>query len=153
MDYEVSKDGYLVSTERERLDVDAIHAFLSDQSYWAAGIPKERVVTAIEHSLPFGLYQGDRQIGFARAITDYATFACLADVYVEEPYRQRGLSKFLLDSVLSHPRLQLLRRWMLGTADAHGLYEQFGFIPLEKPQRWMERPDPDTYSRRAEAQA
>ena len=153
MEYQVSKDGYLVSTDRDRLDVGAIHAFLSEQSYWAAGIPKERVATAIEHSLPFGLYQEERQIGFARAITDYATFAYLADVYVEEPYRERGLAKFLLDSVLRHPRLQSLRRWILGTADAHSLYEQFGFIPLEQPQRWMERPDPDTYTRPAEARA
>ena len=145
MAYEVTRGDYIVSTDRTRLDVDAIHAFLTG-SYWAAGISHASVTTAIKHSLPFGLYHLDTQIGFARAITDYVTFAYLADVYVEETHRGQGLSKLLLEAVLAHPQLQRLRRWMLGTRDAHGLYAQSGFIPLEEPQRWMELANADTYA-------
>ena len=110
---------------------------------------REKLETAIEHSLPFGVYHEGKQIGFARAITDYATFAYLADVYIEEPYRGRSLSKLLLEAVLKHPQLQSLRRWMLGTRDAHGLYSQFGFTPIENPGRWMELSDPSVYARDA----
>ncbi len=147
MAYELRRDGYLVSTDRHLLDIDALHAFLSQRSYWAAGISRDQLETAIEHSLPFGLYHERKQIGFARVITDFATFAYLADVYVAEAYRGRELSKLLLGAVLAHPKLQRLRRWMLGTRDAHGLYSQFGFVPLEQPQRWMELPDADAYTR------
>ncbi len=152
MAYEVTRGDYIVSADRTRLDIDTIHAFLT-RSYWAEGISHESVTAAIERSLAFGLYHHDTQVGFARAITDSVTFAYLADVYVEEAHRGQGLSKLLLEAVLAHPRLQRLRRWMLGTRDAHGLYEQFGFIPLDEPQRWMELPDPDAYTTLAKGKA
>ena len=148
MAYEVTRGDYVVSADRTRLDIDAIYAFLT-RSYWAEGISHESVTAAIERSLAFGLYHLDTQVGFARAITDYVTFAYLADVYVEEAHRGRGLSKLLLEAVLAHPQLQRLRRWMLGTRDAHGLYAQFGFIPLEEPKRWMELANPNAYTTRA----
>ena len=148
MTYEVRRGDYLVSDDRNILDMDAIHAFLSQQSYWANGISRERLETAVDHSIPLGLFEGDKQIGFARAITDRATFAYLADVYVDEAYRGRGLSKLLLEAVLAHPELQHLRRWMLGTRDAHDLYRQFGFTPLDEPLRWMELADPEAYTKR-----
>ena len=147
--YEVRRDGYLVSTDRSLLDLDAVHSFLSQQSYWAAGISRERLELAIANSLPFGVYHEGRQVGFARAISDYVTFAYLADVYIEESHRGRALSKLLMEALLQHPQLQSLRRWMLGTRDAHSLYAQFGFIPLEEPARWMELPDPDAYAKAA----
>ena len=152
MAYEVTRGDYVVSADRTRLDIDAIYAFLT-QSYWAKGISHESVTAAIERSLSLGLYHLDTQVGFARAITDYVTFAYLADVYVEEAHRGRGLSKLLLEAVLAHPQLQRLRRWMLGTRDAHGLYAQFGFIPLEEPKRWMELANPDAYTTRAREEA
>ena len=148
MTYEVRRGDYLVSDDRNILDIDAIHAFLSQQSYWANGISRERLETAVDHSIPLGLFEGDKQIGFARAITDRATFAYLADVYVDEAYRGRGLSKLLIDAVLGHPEVQHLRRWMLGTRDAHDLYRQFGFTPLDEPLRWMELADPEAYTKR-----
>lgn len=151
MPYEVRRDGYLVSTDRSLLDLDAVHAFLSQRSYWAAGISRVRLETAIANSLPFGVYRDARQVAFARAISDHATFAYLADVYVDEAHRGRGVSKLLMEAVLAHPQLRPLRRWMLGTRDAHGLYAQFGFIPLAEPQRWMELPDPDAYTKTAGA--
>ncbi len=152
MSYEVEHGEYLISDDPSRLDIDAIHAFLSRESYWAADISNERLETAIANSLPFGLYFDGKQIGFARAISDFSTFAYLADVYVDEAHRGRGLSKLLLDAVIKHPRLRQLRRWMLGTRDAHSLYAQIGFVPLEEPGRWMELPDPTTYDRPAERQ-
>ena len=149
MPYEVRRDCYLVSTDRSQLDLDAVHAFLSQRSYWAAGISRERLEAAIASSLPFGVYHNGAQVGFARAISDYVTFAYLADVYIEESHRGRRLSKLLLEALLQHPQLQSLRRWMLGTRDAHRLYAQFGFIPLADPARWMELPDPDAYTKTA----
>ena len=152
MSYEVGHSEYLISDDPGRLEIDAIHAFLSQDSYWAAGISRERLETAIANSLPFGLYIDGKQIGFARAVSDFSTFAYLADVYVDEAHRERGLAKLLLDAVIRHPRLRQLRRWMLGTRDAHGLYAQFGFVPLEDPGRWMELPDPTTYDETPERQ-
>ncbi len=151
MTYETRCGDYLISTDPAKLDLDAVHAFLSRESYWAEGISRERLDTAIEHSLPFGMYDDGAQIGFARAISDFSTFAYLADVYVDDAYRGRGLSKLLLEAVLAHPRLLKLRRWMLGTRDAHGLYAQLGFIPLEEPARWMELADATTYIRETAA--
>ena len=145
MTYEVRHGEYLISDDPGRLDIDAIQAFLSRESYWAAGISRERLETAIANSLSFGLYYQGTQIGFARAVSDFSTFAYLADVYIDEAHRGRGLSKLLLDAVIKHPRLRQLRRWMLGTRDAHSLYAQFGFVPLEEPGRWMELSDPTTY--------
>lgn len=140
---------YTVSTDRSRLDIDAVHAFLT-RSYWAEGISHAGVAEAIENSLPFGVYRGEEQVGFARVITDYVTFAYLADVYIEEAHRGRGLGKLLIRAMVAHPRLRGLRRWMLGTRDAHGLYAQYGFIPLAEPQRWMERPNADAYGQAAQ---
>jgi GNAT superfamily N-acetyltransferase len=132
---------YEISTERARLDLPAIHEFLSTKSYWARGRSFEMVSRAVEHSLPFGLYRGKRQIGFARVVTDRATFAWLADVYVLEEFRGEGLGKWLVEVVLSHPELQRLRRWILGTRDAHELYRQFGFVELERPELYMHKID------------
>lgn len=129
--------GYEVSTDRQRLDTDRIHHFLS-RAYWSPGIPRDVVERAIAHSLAFGLYaSAGEQVGFARAITDRATYAYLADVYVESAHRGQGLGKFLVASVLAHPDLQGLRRCALATADAHGLYAQYGFGPPSDPTRHM----------------
>ena len=135
---EWKRDGLTVSTDRARLDRGAIHEFLRG-SYWAKGIPRELVDRAIDTSLCFGLYDGDRLVGFARVITDHATFAYLSDVFVLESHRGRGLGTWFMESVLSHPDLQNLRRWMLATADAHGLYRKVGFSALSKPERIMEK--------------
>lgn len=137
---------FTVSTERGRMDVDVIHGFLA-RSYWSPGIPREIVVKAMEHSLCFGLFHEDTQVGFARIVSDCASFAYLADVFVLEDWRGRGLSKFLMKCVRSHPDLQNLRRWMLATRDAHGLYKQFGFTEISRPERLMEIVDADIYQR------
>ena len=137
------KGEFEISTDRQRLDREMIHDFLSHQSYWAQGRSLEVVNRCIEHSLSFGIYRGTQQIGFARVVTDYATFAWLADVFVLEEYRGQGLGKWLIEVILTHPRLQGFRRWALATKDAHELYRSFGFNELMKPERWMERPDPN----------
>lgn len=129
---------YLISTDKSRLDTSAIHDYLSNHSYWAQGRTRDSVSITIEHSLCFGVYHHSLQIGFARVITDYATFAYLADVYILEAHRGKGLSKWLMEVITTHPLLHKLRRLMLATKDAHGLYEQYGFTPLSKPERWME---------------
>ncbi|HET7732122.1 MAG TPA: GNAT family N-acetyltransferase [Usitatibacter sp.] len=134
-----------VDTDPSRLDMEVIHGFLS-QSYWARGIPRALVERAVRNSLCFGLYEGERQVGFARVVTDQATFAYLADVFVLESHRGRGLSKILVAAVVADPRLQGLRRWMLATRDAHGLYARFGFVPLAVPARFMELHAPDVYA-------
>ena len=128
---------YSISTDKARLDISVIHGFLST-SYWAENIPAEVVRRSIDNSLCFGLYHEERQIGFARVITDYATFAYLADVFIVEEHRGKGLSKRLMEAVFSHPGLQDLRRFCLGTRDAHNLYAQFGFSVIKKPESWME---------------
>jgi len=135
----------VVSLDPGRLDLDLIHGFLS-QTYWARGIPREIVERAVRNSLCFGLYEGERQVGFARVITDEATFAYLADVFVIESHRGRGLAKVLIAAVVAEPRLQGLRRWMLATRDAHSLYARFGFEPLAVPGRFMELHAPDVYA-------
>lgn len=134
-----------ISTDKTLLDLEIIHWFLSTRSYWAKTRTKEQTRTAIEHSICFGLFDGQRQIGFARVISDRATYAYLGDVFVLEEFRGLGYSKMLMDAIVSHPDLQGLRRWTLATRDAHGLYEQFGFTPLHFPERWMERAAPDAY--------
>lgn len=144
---EWQKGEFLISTDKLRLDLEVIHDFLSNQSYWAQGRDLEVIKRGIENSLNFGIYQGARQIGFARVVTDYATFAWLADVFVLEVYRGQGLGKWLIDVILSHPRLQGFRRWALATKDAHELYRNFGFDELRRPERWMERPDPNMRER------
>ncbi len=145
--YEVSRDGFTVSTERARLDLDAIFRYLSEESYWAAGIARGVFERGVAGSLPFGLYAADEaQIGYARVISDYATFAWLSDVYVLEAHRGNGLGRFLVTSVMAHPRLQGLRRWMLSTRDAHRLYAEYGFVAGD-PGSLMTRLDPDAHKR------
>ena len=131
---------YEISTDRTRLDVARIHRFLSTEAYWSPGVPRDVVERSIENSIAFGVYteSGD-QVGFARVVTDRATFAWLADVYVESAHRGHGLGKRLVATVLEHPDLQGLRRWMLGTADAHELYRRFGFHGLKDVRRFMAR--------------
>jgi GNAT superfamily N-acetyltransferase len=134
---------YEISTDRARLDIKLIQDFLFRHTYWAAGRSMEVVQRSIENSLPFGIYKGIDQVGFARVVTDFATFAWIADVFVLPEHRGCGLSKWLMEVMLAHPQLQGFRRWVLATKDAHGLYERFGFIKLHRPERWMERPDPN----------
>ena len=138
-----SRGDYEISTARSRLDIDLIHNYLSNESYWASGRSREVVARSIDNSLPFGIYKDGAQVGFARIVTDYATFAWVADVFVLPEHRSRGLSKWLMEVILAHPRLQGFRRWVLSTKDAHELYERYGFIKLHRPERWMERPDPN----------
>jgi GNAT superfamily N-acetyltransferase len=122
---------YEISTDRSRLDLDLIHRFLSTEAYWSPGVAREVVERSIEGSMPFGIYRGGEQVGFARVVTDKATFAWLADVFVVSEHRGRGLSKLLVGTILEHPELRGLRRWMLGTADAHELYRRFGFSEVD----------------------
>ena len=137
---------YLISTDPSRLDRAMIHAWLSQRSYWAEGIPREIVDRSLDHSLCFGVYEGGAQVGFARVVTDRATFAWLADVFILETHRGRGLSKRLVQFIVAHPDMCGLRRFMLGTLDAHGLYAQFGFTPLAHPERFMELHKPNLYN-------
>lgn len=136
---------FVISTDPERLQIDVIQRFLTEESYWASSRTLEQTQTAIENSICFGLYHGAEQIGFARVVTDRATFAYLGDVFILEEFRGRGLGKWLMDSIISHPDLQGLRRWVLATRDAHELYREFGFDQLRFPERWMERAAPDAY--------
>jgi GNAT superfamily N-acetyltransferase len=147
MEREWRQGEYTISTERARLDVGLIHEFLSESSYWAQGRPREVIERSIEHSLCFGVYLGERQVGFARVITDYATFAWIADVFIVAEFRGRGLAKWLGGVMLAHPELQGFRRWVLATKDAHELYRPMGFRELQRPERWMERHDPATVER------
>lgn len=144
---ELTRENYIISTDKRRLNQVYIHDYLSRSSYWAEGVPADIVARSIEGSLCFGVYDGGRQIGFARMITDKATFAYLADVFIDEAYRGNGLAKWLMECILSHPDLQGLRRILLATRDAHGLYAQFGFHPLARTDRWMEIHDPAVYQR------
>ncbi len=140
-------EGYSISTDPAKLDIDVIHRYLSEESYWAAGIPYEVVKRSVDHSFCFGVYHHDQQVGFARLVTDQATFAYLADVFILSQHRGKGLSKWLVGTIHAHPELQGLRRWMLGTKDAHGLYKQFGWeqLPEELNQRFMQRHFPNVY--------
>ena len=133
----ITKGDYSISTDPQRLDIDAVHAFLS-RSFWAEGISKALVAKAAANSLCFGLFDGPSQVGFARVVTDRATFAYLCDVYVLESHRGLGLGKWLIETVMAHPDLQGLRRFQLVTRDAHGLYERHGFAAPQHPDRHME---------------
>ena len=130
---------YTISTDKSQLDVALIHRFISQESYWAQNIPLDVVQRSIDNSLCFGVYHGDRQVGFARVITDQATFAYLADVFILPEHRGKGLSKQLMATISNWPTLQNLRRWVLATQDAHALYQQFGFTALDKPEIFMQR--------------
>lgn len=140
------KGEFSISTDKTKLQLDAIHEFLSTKAYWCLKIPKERVQTAIANSLCFGVYHKDKQIGFARIISDLATVAYLGDVYILEEYRGKGLSKWLVETIMAHPDLQGLRRWILLTGDAHGLYRQFGWTDIADPSKWMEVHNKNVYS-------
>lgn len=135
-----------VTTDPAKIDTEIVYGFLS-QSYWAKGIPREVLERAVANSLCFSLFEGDGQVGFARVATDRATFAYLADVFVLPTHRGRGLSKLLMETIVAHPDLQGLRRWVLVTRDAHGLYARYGFAPLAKVDGYMERWDPEVYQR------
>ncbi|CAN5541230.1 GNAT family N-acetyltransferase [soil metagenome] len=147
--YEAAKDNYLISTDKEKLDIDTIYNYLSQESYWAQDIPRVVVEKSITNSLCFGLYKETEQIGFARLITDKATFAYLGDVFVLPAYRGMGLSKWLMQTIHAHQELQNLRRWWLGTKDAHGLYEQFGWTSITEDvaKRFMQKHNPDVYKK------
>ena len=134
--FERNRDRFIISTDPSRLDVDAITDMLS-RAYWAQGRTSDVVARYIQHSLTFGVYDGAHQIGLARVVSDYTTFAWLCDVFIHEDYRGRGLGKWLMETIHRHPDLQGLKRWMLATKDAHDLYRQFGWVPLEPPERWM----------------
>lgn len=140
----MQREGFAITTETSFFNIEFIHAFLS-KSYWAENIPLETVQRSIDNSLCFGVFHLGRQIGFARVITDKATFGYLADVFIDETYRGQGLSKWLMEEIMAHPDLQGLRRIMLATRDAHGLYAQFGFSELTFPERWMQIHKPGIY--------
>lgn len=145
--WEAHRGEYTVTTDRERLDMDGVYAYLS-RVYWSEGIPRELVERAVRNSLCFSLFERDRQIGFARVVSDYATFAYLCDVYVLDSHQRRGLGTWMMECVMRHPDLQGLRRWHLTTRDAHALYRKFGFVPLSKPERHMEVFTYDMYKQR-----
>lgn len=139
---EWTRGEYTISSDRQRLDIDAIHGFLV-RSYWAQDRTRERVVQSIEHSLPFGLYHHEKQVGFARVLTDYVVLAFLADVFVLEAHRGKGLGGWMVEVITTLPELRRIRRWLLGTRDAHELYRQFGFGE-PRPNVLMERVDPES---------
>ena len=141
---EIQKDSFTISTDKRKLNIPFIHQFLT-RSYWAENIPLEVVRRSIEGAVCFGVYDGMCQIGFARVISDKATFGHLADVFIDEKYRGIGLSKWLMETIMAHPDFQGFRSWQLGTKDAHGLYEKFGFKPLDNPERIMRKYDPEVY--------
>jgi GNAT superfamily N-acetyltransferase len=143
------KKGYALSTDPARLDMDFVHRELG-RSYWSPGVPRSVVEKAVANSLTFGLYRADgTQVGYARLVTDMATFAYLADVIVTEAERGKGLGRWMNERIVAHPDLQTLRRWMLATRDAHGLYRRFGWAPLKAPERFMERHFPNVYKKPA----
>lgn len=135
--YRMKKNNFFISTDKSKLDLGCIHDYLSNESYWAKNIPVDIVKKSIDGSVCFGLYDAETQIGFARVITDNATFGYLADVFILQQYRGQGLGKWMMQVIMEHPELQGFRRWMLATRDAHGLYAQFGFKALENPGRFM----------------
>jgi GNAT superfamily N-acetyltransferase len=145
--YEIRKNEYHITTDPSLLDIEMIHEFLSKRSYWAQNIPRVVVERSIANSLCFGLFQNKEQVGFARVVTDKATFAYLADVFILEDYRGKGLARWLMETIQAHPELQGLRRWMLGTRDAHGFYEQFGWTILDEDtrKRFMQRHNKNVY--------
>lgn len=143
---EQQQGDYTISTDPSRLQFEVIYDFLANHSYWAKGISREFVQKQLDSStLHFGLYHGDRQVGYAQVLTNYTSFAYLGNVFVLEEHRGKGLSKWLMATIMSHPDLQTIRRWLLATRDAHGLYRQFGFTDLNQPHTIMEKFDPNAY--------
>ena len=143
---ESQPDGFLITTDCNKLDLSLIHHYLTTETYWARERSLEVVRRSFENSLPFVILKGDETIGWARVVSDYATFAWLADVFIRKEFRGLGLSKWLMETIISHDDLQGLRRFLLATRDAHGLYRQFGFDDLRFPQLWMERTAPNAYA-------
>lgn len=139
------KDEFLITTDKDKMDIKEIHRYLSKESYWAKNIPFQRVEKSVENSFNFGVFKDDKQIGYAKIITDFSTIAYLGDVYILENYRGLGLSKWLMESIMSHPDLQGLRRWILLTADAHELYKKYNWTPISAPEKWMECVTKDVY--------
>jgi GNAT superfamily N-acetyltransferase len=144
MSKEWTRGSFIISTDPEKLQLDRIHKILKD-AYWCKNIPFDVMARAIANSLPFGLYTDNNQVGFARVITDFATYAYIGDVYLEDLHRGQGLGVWLMEMILAHPELQGFRRWVLATRDAHGLYEKIGFTKLNKPEIFMERWAPNVY--------
>ncbi|MDO6518545.1 GNAT family N-acetyltransferase [Zobellia uliginosa] len=142
---ETHKNGYTISTDKDKLDISCIHKFLSNEADWSKGIPISTLKTSIKNSLNFGLYYNNEQIGYARIISDYSTIAYLGDVFVLEAYRGNGLSKWLMGEIMEHPNLQGLRRWILLTDTADWLYKKFGFKQLPHPELYMEKHNPKVY--------
>ena len=140
-----TREKYLITTDVAAVDVDVVHQYLSIESYWAKGVPRETVARSLRHSICFSVLHESALIGFARVTSDHATVAYVGDVFVLPAHRGKGLSKWLMECITTHPELQGLRRWMLATADAHRLYAKFGFTPMKAPARWMEKHDPDVY--------
>ena len=143
---EWTKDDFIISTDKSKIDIAYVHQFLTN-SYWAENIPVETVERSISGSLCFSVFHQRAQVGFARVITDEATFAYLADVFIDENYRGKGLSKWLMETIIQYPTLQHFRRFLLATRDAHGLYKQLGFEPLNNTDRWMHIHKPDVYKK------
>jgi N-acetylglutamate synthase-like GNAT family acetyltransferase len=139
--FENYRDNFTISTDFNRLDIDTICDFLQ-RAYWANTRSRERTEKALQNSLVFGLYDGNRQVGLGRIVSDYAVFAYLCDVFIHEEYRTRGLGKWLIQTILDHPDLKDVRRWLLVTDDAHGLYKQFGFASIQDPEHWMQNYKP-----------
>ena len=140
-----SKGDFLITTEKDKMNLEFIHDFLSNHSYWSKNIPFEKVQLAVEHSLNFGVFYKEKQIGYARIVSDFSTIAYLGDVFIITEYRGQGLSKWLMEQIMTHPNLQGLRRWILLTKDAHELYKKFNWKPIADPSRWMELHNPNVY--------
>ena len=143
----LDKEDYHISTDPAKVDLEVVHDYLCNHSYWNRGIPFETVKKAAEHSLNFSLFHHQKQIGYARVITDYCQIAYLGDVFILEPYRGQGLATWLIEAIHSHPNLQNLRNWLLGTKDAHNLYRKYGWENAIDPSRWMFRPNPEVYKK------
>lgn len=143
---EYKKEDYLLTTDKSKIDLPAVHYYLSKESYWAQNIPLDILKTSIDNSITFSILKENDQAGFARVVTDFSVFAYIADVYIAVQYRGKGLSKWLMKSIIETPELQIIRRWMLMTHDAHGLYKKYGFKNLEHPERAMEITKPAIYN-------
>jgi GNAT superfamily N-acetyltransferase len=141
----LTKDEFTITTKRDDLQLEAILDYMVNDSYWADKRTREQMETVIENSLCFGMYRDAKQVGFARVVTDYATFAYLGDVYILPEFQGNGLGTWLMEVISGHPGLQGFRRWILATRDAHGLYQKFGYTELKHPERWMEKAAPDAY--------
>lgn len=135
------KNDFVFTDEKQKMDPILIHQFLTNESYWSKGITLEKVKRSMEHSLCFGIFYNNEQIGFARVITDYVRMAYLADVFILPAFRGKGLGKWMMENILVYPDFSEIKKWLLGTADAHGLYKQFGFTALAHPERFMEKVD------------